>query len=162
MARWHSCNILQTAPDANRLWQFDAKERRVEPRARGARRPAVAFGGRQILDFVVATQIERRVAAAGKCFPARHRTAQEQLRRNARDGGAAVGKTFAGARHANRLDAAQVLPQPPAENLQTIIVVIVERNVVEEFLGKLESAGFSRRPARSADARPVGGDAGDG
>src|SRR5260221_9174988 len=25
MARWHSCNILQTAPDANRLWQFDAR-----------------------------------------------------------------------------------------------------------------------------------------
>ena len=25
MARWNSCNILQTAPDANRLWQFDAK-----------------------------------------------------------------------------------------------------------------------------------------
>src|SRR5271156_5346516 len=25
MSRWHSCNILQTAPDANRLWQFDAK-----------------------------------------------------------------------------------------------------------------------------------------
>ena len=25
MARWHSCNILHAAPDANRLWQFDAK-----------------------------------------------------------------------------------------------------------------------------------------
>ena len=25
MARWNSCNILQIAPDANRLWQFDAK-----------------------------------------------------------------------------------------------------------------------------------------
>ena len=25
MARWHSCNILQIAPDASRLWQFDAK-----------------------------------------------------------------------------------------------------------------------------------------
>jgi hypothetical protein len=25
MARWHSCNILQIASDANRLWQFDAK-----------------------------------------------------------------------------------------------------------------------------------------
>ena len=25
MARWNSCNILQTAPDANRLWRFDAK-----------------------------------------------------------------------------------------------------------------------------------------
>src|SRR5258708_7350899 len=26
MSRWHSCNILQTAPDANRLWQFDARK----------------------------------------------------------------------------------------------------------------------------------------
>jgi len=25
MARWHSCNILYLAPDAKRLWQFDAK-----------------------------------------------------------------------------------------------------------------------------------------
>ncbi|HTV75497.1 MAG TPA: hypothetical protein VMD57_00755, partial [Candidatus Baltobacteraceae bacterium] len=25
MARWHCCNILQVAPGANRLWQFDAK-----------------------------------------------------------------------------------------------------------------------------------------
>ena len=25
MARWNSCNILQIAPDAKRLWQFDAK-----------------------------------------------------------------------------------------------------------------------------------------
>src|ERR1035438_9081722 len=25
MARWNSCNILQIAPDANRLWRFDAK-----------------------------------------------------------------------------------------------------------------------------------------
>ena len=25
MARWNSCNILHVAPDAKRLWQFDAK-----------------------------------------------------------------------------------------------------------------------------------------
>lgn len=25
MPRWNSCNVLQTAPDANRLWQFEAK-----------------------------------------------------------------------------------------------------------------------------------------
>jgi len=25
MARWHSCNILSVAPDAKRVWQFDAK-----------------------------------------------------------------------------------------------------------------------------------------
>ncbi|HXS69083.1 MAG TPA: hypothetical protein VN761_09595 [Candidatus Polarisedimenticolia bacterium] len=38
-----------------------------------------------------------------------------------------------------------VLPQPagaPAENLQTIIVIIVARDVVEEFLGKLEGQGY--------------------
>ena len=46
----------------------------------------------------------------------------------------------------------------PAENLQTVIVVIVERSVVEEFLGRLETRGISCRPARSADARPTGGD----
>ena len=25
MARWNSCNLLHIAPDAKRLWQFDAK-----------------------------------------------------------------------------------------------------------------------------------------
>ena len=25
MARWNSCNLLHVAPDAKRLWQFDAK-----------------------------------------------------------------------------------------------------------------------------------------
>ena len=25
MARWNSCNILHVAPDAKRVWQFDAK-----------------------------------------------------------------------------------------------------------------------------------------
>ncbi len=25
MARWNSCNVLQVAPDANRVWRFDAK-----------------------------------------------------------------------------------------------------------------------------------------
>ena len=36
----------------------------------------------------------------------------------------------------------QLLPQSPSESLQTIIVVIVERKVVEEFLGKLETQGY--------------------
>src|SRR5580658_6922126 len=25
MPRWNSCNVLQVSPDANRLWQFEAK-----------------------------------------------------------------------------------------------------------------------------------------
>jgi hypothetical protein len=35
-----------------------------------------------------------------------------------------------------------VLAQAPAENIQSVIVVIVERSVVEEFLGKLETHGY--------------------
>src|SRR5476649_1380224 len=36
----------------------------------------------------------------------------------------------------------QILPQAPAENLQTVIVVVAERKSVEEFLGKLEAQNF--------------------
>jgi hypothetical protein len=36
----------------------------------------------------------------------------------------------------------QLLPQAPAENIQTVVVVIVERRVVEEFLGRLETQGY--------------------
>ena len=53
MARWHSCNILHTAPDANRLWQFDAKSggfalNREHSGAAGE--PLPSDTGRQILD----------------------------------------------------------------------------------------------------------------
>ena len=40
MPRWNSCNILQTAPDANRLWQFDAKGGGFVLNRESAARPA--------------------------------------------------------------------------------------------------------------------------
>jgi hypothetical protein len=36
----------------------------------------------------------------------------------------------------------QVLAQASAENLQTVVVVVIERRAVEEFLGRLEAQGF--------------------
>ena len=68
--------------------------------------------------------------------------------RNAGDGGVAVGKILAAARHADCLDDARLgTHTAPArrrapENLQTVIVVIAGRAAVEEFLGKLEKDGF--------------------
>ena len=111
----------------------------------------------------MAAAVERRLAAAGKCLSARHRTAQEQFRGNVRDGGIATGETFPDAGDANRLDDSDpVAPRQPAaqneagdgtkaataaaetkaEDLQTVVVVIAERSVVEEFLGKLEGRGY--------------------
>ena len=59
MARWHSCNILQIAPDANRLWQFDAKGGGFvldrEHRCR-AGEPLPARLGRQILELALAAE----------------------------------------------------------------------------------------------------------
>src|SRR5450755_4016971 len=142
MSRWHTCNILQTAPDANRLWQFDAKS--------GA--------------------LNRELSsAAGQPVPARHVAKSWQSLYQPRLNIAwlppenvflrvielpksSVGETLSMVElQLEKLSplpvtpivwTLQVLAQSPAENLQTVIVVIVERKVVEEFLGKLESQGY--------------------
>src|SRR6267154_1409721 len=99
MARWQSCNIFQAAPDANRLWQFDAKS--------GALNREVSAASGQSLSMVE-LQLE-------KLSPVPVTQIVWTL---------------------------QILPQAPAENIQTVIVVIVERRVVEEFLGRLETQGY--------------------
>src|ERR1039457_6352711 len=178
MARWNSCNVLQVAPDANRLWQFGAK------------------GGNFVLDR------EQKVPGGG-LLPARLVakswsslwqpklnvawlppenvflrvvTAQKLLRGNAGDGGVAVGKTLAIAGGANCLDDSR-----PSGNDS-------HRTGANETRRRDAGApGFAacrrrhrrarggggisrqtgegrlpRRPARGAEARSVGGRARDG
>ena len=159
MARWNSCNILQIAPDANRLWQFDAKgggfalnrEQRAaldeplpprlvakswsslwQPKLNVAWLPpenvflrvielpksnfeeTLAMVELQLekLSPMPVTQIVWTIHVLSRSAPPRHEAS-----------GKAGGET-------------------PAENLQTVVVVIAERSVVEEFLGKLEGRGF--------------------
>src|ERR1039458_7027215 len=77
----------------------------IEPRAsRRAGRTAAAQADRKIMEFIVAAAVECRMAAAGKCLSAHHRTAQKQFRGNLRDGGVAIGETLPDAGDANRLD----------------------------------------------------------
>jgi hypothetical protein len=142
MSRWHSCNILQTASDANRLWQFDAKSGAL---------------------------IRESGSAAGQPLPARHVAKSWQtlwqpklnlawlppdhvFLRVVELPKSSVGETLSMVElQLEKLSplpvtqivwTLQVLVQSSAENLQTVIVVIVERKVVEEFLGKLESQGY--------------------
>ena len=142
MARWHSCNILQTAPDANRLWQFDAKSGALSREAGSAPGQPLPASGRKILDVVLAAQAERRLAAAGKCFPARASNCPKAASAKRSRWWNCSWKNcrrFPSRRSSGRC---RFCRSRRRRHLQTIIVVIVERNVVEEFLGKLETQGF--------------------
>ncbi len=142
MARWHSCNILQTAPDANRLWQFDAKSgalNRELSSAPGQPLPAkhVAKSWKSLwqpklnVAWLPPEKIFLRVIELPKSsFGETLAMVELQLEKLSPIPVTQIVWTL------------QILPQSPAETLQTIIVVIVERKVVEEFLGKLESQGY--------------------
>ena len=142
MARWNSCNILQTAPDANRLWQFDAKSgalNREISSPTGQPLPAkyVAKSWTSLwqpklnVAWLPPENIFLRVVELPKSsFGETLAMVELQLEKLSPVPVAQIVWTL------------QILPQSPAENLQTIIVVIVERSVVEEFLGKLETQGY--------------------
>jgi hypothetical protein len=142
MARWNSCNILQTAPDANRLWQFDAKSgalNRESSSAPGQPLPAnqVAKSWTSLwqpklnVAWLPPENIFLRVVELPKSsFGETLAMVELQLEKLSPIPVTQVVWTL------------QILPQSPSETLQTIIVVIVERSVVEEFLGKLEAQGY--------------------
>jgi len=141
MARWHSCNILQTAPDANRLWQFDAKSgalSRESGTTPGQPLPAAVskswtslWQPRLNVAWLPPENIFLRVIELPKSsFGETLSMVELQLEKLSPVPVTQIVWTL------------QILPSSPAENLQTVIVVIVERNVVEDFLGKLETQGF--------------------
>lgn len=144
MARWNSCNILQIAPDAKKLWQFDAKgggfvlgrELGVPhadplPPKFVAKRWASLWQPKLNVAWlppenVFLRVVELPVSNADETFS----MVELQLEKLSPLPVAQIVWTF------------QVLPRSGAENLQTIVVVIVARGIVEEFLGKLERDGY--------------------
>src|SRR5882757_9205345 len=142
MARWHCCNILQTAPAANRLWQFDAKSGALNREASAAPGTNLPSGltekswtslwqKKLNIAWLPPENIFLRVIELPKSsFGETLAMVELQLEKLSPVPVAQIVWTL------------QILPQAPAENLQTTIVVIVERNLVEEFLGKLETQGY--------------------
>ncbi|HEX3855999.1 MAG TPA: hypothetical protein VHY30_01740 [Verrucomicrobiae bacterium] len=142
MARWNSCNILQTAPDANRLWQFDAKSGALNRESSSA--PGLPLPPKYVakswtslwqpklnVAWLPPENIFLRVVELPKSsFGETLAMVELQLEKLSPVPVTQIVWTL------------QILPQSPSETLQTIIVVIVERKVVEEFLGKLESQGY--------------------
>ena len=107
---------------------------------------------------LVQKEVERGVASSGERFPARRAISPSGTKagRDALDGGAAVEKAFAdpgraGARGRCTCYSEAAPKAGQGDNLQTIaVVIVVSREVVEEFLGKLEGcAGLHGGPAPS-------------
>jgi len=165
MARWNSCNIVQIASDANRLWQFDAKgggfvlnrEHRGKldeplPSRLVAKSWSSLWQPRLNVAWLPAENVFLRVVELPKSNLEETLAMVELqleklsplpltqvvwtvhvLSHHGRPARAGEAESKAG-------DAAA--PEPKAEDLQTVVVVIAERSVMEEFLGKLEGRGY--------------------
>ncbi|MDD5139169.1 MAG: hypothetical protein PHY43_02785 [Verrucomicrobiales bacterium] len=142
MARWQSCNILHTAPDANRLWQFDARSGALNRESGSAPGQPMPSG----LTEKSWTSLWQKKLNVAWLPPENVFLRVIELPRSS------FGETLSMVElQLEKLSpipvtqivwTLQLLPQAPAENTQTVIVVIVARGVVEEFLGKLETQGY--------------------
>jgi hypothetical protein len=167
MARWHSCNILQIASDANCLWQFDAKgggfalnrEHRAAldeplPSRLIAKSWSSLWQPQLNVAWLPPENVFLRVIELPKSsFEETFAMVELQLEKlspmpvtqivwtihilschgdSPRQNEAETGAKAEAATSA----------ETRAEDLQTVVVVIAERSVVEEFLGKLEGRGY--------------------
>jgi hypothetical protein len=152
MARWHSCNILHLAPDAKRLWQFEAKgkgfalkrEQRV-PHADPLPAHLVAKSWTTLwqpklnvawlpTESVFLRVVDLPAANLDETFS----MVELQLEKLSPIPTTQVAWTM------QVLGTRQSPPKPDGtvESLQTVIVVIAARDMVAEFLGRLEREGY--------------------
>jgi hypothetical protein len=141
--RWHSCNVLKVGAEARQLWQFDARDggfvlNREQTSFEGEPLPAHIVNK----DWRALWQPKLNVAWLA---PEHVFLRVIQLpRSNVAETLSMVDlqmEKLSPMPVAQVVWSIQVLEHPEA-NLQTVIVMIVARNVVEEFLGKLEGQGY--------------------
>jgi hypothetical protein len=152
MARWNSCNILHVAPDAKRLWQFDAKgggfalarEQRV-PHTDKLPSKGVAKNWSSLWqpklnvawlppESVFLRVVELPASNAEETFS----MVEMQLEKLSPIPVTQTVWTM----HAMGTHQGVAKADGTTESLQTVVVVIAARSVVEEFLGRLEREGF--------------------
>lgn len=169
MARLHSCNVLQVGAEPRRLWQFDAgkfglnREQAIpgdQPLPPGLVDKSWSSLWRPRLNIVwlAAERVFLRVVQLPKADPAETRSMVElQLEKlsplpvthivwslhllPAKAGPATGGDLPRRSEPAPEAKPEAGATAPPAD-LQTVIVVIMARSLVEELLGRLERDGF--------------------
>jgi hypothetical protein len=150
--RWNSCNILHVAPDAKRVWQFDAKgggfvldrEQRVThadklPAKGIAKNWSSLWQPKLNIAWLPAENVFLRVVELpASDFEETLAMVELQLEKFSPLPVTQIVWTM----HVIGTHTALAKGDHAPENLQTVIVVVVERRVVEEFLGRLEKDGF--------------------
>jgi hypothetical protein len=150
--RWNSCNILHVAPDAKRVWSFDAKGGGFVPRGetRAAHTERLAGAGiaknwsslvspKLNVAWLPAESVFLRVIELpASNFEETLAMVELQLEKLSTLPVAQIVWTM----HVAGTHTAPAKGDNAPESLQTVIVVIAERAVVEEFLGRLEKEGF--------------------
>jgi hypothetical protein len=139
----HACNVLEIGKEARQLWQFEARGSTYT-----LNREHTALGGEPLQPGLVAKNwrslFYRKLNIAW--LPPEHvflRAAQFP-RSDFNETLSMVElqlEKFSPMPVAQIVWSIQILPHAEG-NLQTVIVMIVARNIVEEFLGKLESQGY--------------------
>ena len=142
-ARPHSCNVLGVGPDARHLWQFATGNSQVSLHGEQKLPAAGPFPHRLVnkdwralwqqklnIAWLPADQVFLRVVQFPRCEPGELGPMVElQLEKLSPLPVNQIVWSF------------QAVPQSAGE-LQTVVVIIAERRVVEEFLGKLENDGY--------------------
>lgn len=174
MARWNSCNIVHFAPDAKRLWQFNAKgggfalasEQRVAhaekfPSKGVAKNWSALWQPKLNVAWLPAENIFLRVIELpASNFEETRAMVELQLEKLSPIPLTQLVWTM----HVVGTHTAPPKGDAPPESLQTVIVVLAARGVVEEFLGKLEEQGFlaDRLETPMLDQLSVVGEKADG
>jgi hypothetical protein len=165
MARWNSCNVLQVAPDANRLWRFDAKggnfvldrEQKIPggeplPSRLVAKSWSSLWQPKLNVAWLPPESVFLRVIELPQSsFEETQAMVELQLEKLSPLPVAQIVWTLhvlSGtpasdpARPEVSKAAGPETGAPAAGNLQSVVVVIATRAAVEEFLGKLEKDGY--------------------
>jgi hypothetical protein len=153
MARWNSCNILQIAPDANRLWRFDAKggdfvldrEQKIPggellPSRWVAKSWSSLWQPKLNVAWLPPENVFLRVIELPKSsFEETQAMVELQLEKLSPLPVAQIVWTL----HILPASVSLRRDEPAAaSDLQSVVVIIAGRAAVEEFLGKLEKDGY--------------------
>jgi hypothetical protein len=143
MARWHSCNVLHVGDETRQVWQFDAsKDDFILDREQTI--PAGAALPDHLIGKNWRSLWQRKLNIAW--LPS-ERVFLRVMHLPVSDFAETLAIVDLQLEKISPLPVTQivwsvhVLPQV-ADKLQTVVVVIVARNLVEEFLGQLEGQGY--------------------
>jgi hypothetical protein len=139
----HICNVLQVGPQSRQIWQFDARGKGF-----GLGREQTSFAGEPLPAKLVAKDwhslLQRKLNIA---WLPPERVFLRVAQFPASDFDETVAMVELQLEKLSPMPVTQIVwtiyVLPHAEgNLQTVVVMIVSRNEVEEFLGQLEGQGF--------------------